>query len=353
MVSSKVGKLILKIPFFEWKIDIELFKGKVFGEELYSPIFYTHHYSEKSENKWLLSVAPKGIKDAKGCIQIVLYNYSLDVMQASVSVSFLNNDNIRVGEGFLNTWFGKDGLIFSTSFDENFIKDPKNNMLKDNKLTVVCNIVDIITIDDMDPASEVGSETEETLTEETPKKKFKVFDTFEKVLENKKFSDVTIIAKEKSYYLHKCILASSSVVFDAMFTNDIKEKNVNIVEIKDIEKKVLDKFFQYIYTGKVDDIHDVAVDLLSAAEKYAVKGLKTLCEESMDIHLNRFQDGSSKAIEYLNLAITNNAEVLKASVIRCLAKHFEEELFEEKKLDNLCREHPEIFNEIVKKKFCL
>lgn len=344
------GELEVKIPFFQWDIDLEEFNGATVGDKLLSPAFYTH-YSENSKHKWQISLYPNGEHESdEDCLKFFLIHLGNIGISASYTFSILDNNSVRVNhsEGFIKNFFGvksrHNGLpykwAYQTSIRKSFIQNKRNNALKNNQLAVVCNIVVEMGYD------EELSLFQESIQEEIPSKTFKELEKYEKMLENQKFSDVTIIAEGNSYYLHKCILASSSVVFDAMFTNDMKEKNENLVKIEDIKKEVLDEFFRFIYSGKVKDIQNFAGDLLIAAEKYSVEGLKTLCEETMANLIT-----SSTAIEYLQLSIMNNAEKLKTYVIKWLAKNFEKEMIAKDNLDSLWNQRPEIFLEIMKRKF--
>lgn len=51
---------------------------------------------------------------------------------------------------------------------------------------------------------------------------------------------------------HKVILASSSQFFLSMFNADFKEKNEQIVPIKEIDSDILEIIVKYIYTFKLD-----------------------------------------------------------------------------------------------------
>jgi len=62
-------------------------------------------------------------------------------------------------------------------------------------------------------------------------------------------------------------LIGRSPVFEAMFEHDTKEAQSGRVEISDISVEAFDRMLKYIYTGKVDQIEEWAVQLLIAADK--------------------------------------------------------------------------------------
>lgn len=80
--------------------------------------------------------------------------------------------------------------------------------------------------------------------------------------------------------------------------------------------KFFKNFFRLLYSGRVNDVKKVVCELSAAAEKYSVEGLKELCENTM---INDFNEDN--AIEYLNLAIINNAEKLNVNVMNWMTLH--------------------------------
>lgn len=76
---------------------------------------------------------------------------------------------------------------------------------------------------------------------------------------------------------HKCILASRSPVFRAMFSLRMQENVKNEVDIEDLSPQVLDAFLDYIYSDTQPALHLVP-GLLYAADKYQMPGLLHSCE---------------------------------------------------------------------------
>lgn len=105
------------------------------------------------------------------------------------------------------------------------------------------------------------------------------FNDFEQLLENGKFSDVMLLLGEKEFCVHKSILAARSRVFAAMFEHAMKEQTDGIVEIADVEPEIMQELLRFIYAGKVNNIQMLACDLLAAADKYDLQGLKAECED--------------------------------------------------------------------------
>ena len=61
-----------------------------------------------------------------------------------------------------------------------------------------------------------------------------------------------------------------------MFESDMKEARQRMVVIEDIKAKTIEKLLEFIYTGEVDGMEDVAEELLYAADKYEIMGLVSI-----------------------------------------------------------------------------
>ena len=83
---------------------------------------------------------------------------------------------------------------------------------------------------------------------------------------------------------HKFILAARSPVFEAMFTNPMKERATNIVNFPTLQPDTLMAFLKYIYTGRVDPT-DVDMPLLDMANQYDMGDLHDFCALVMRRHL--------------------------------------------------------------------
>ena len=56
----------------------------------------------------------------------------------------------------------------------------------------------------------------------------------------------------------------------------MEEARTGTVEITDMDSKTLRKLLEFIYTGEVDGMEDVAEELLYAADKYEIMGLVSI-----------------------------------------------------------------------------
>ena len=130
-------------------------------------------------------------------------------------------------------------------------------------------------------------------------------------IESGEFSDCIIKCGDKEYNCHKIVLAGSSTVFKAMFSNDFKEDKSSEVVIEDLEESTVDELIHYIYSGTVRNLNDHAIKLLAAADKYDLGDLKDTCE----LYL---RDKISKAniCDILIVADLHNSKILEDSAFR-------------------------------------
>ncbi|XP_073837815.1 speckle-type POZ protein-like [Musca autumnalis] len=139
------------------------------------------------------------------------------------------------------------------------------------------------------------------------------------MLANEKFSDITLIARDGcEFKAHKVILSGRSEVFDTMLRSDFVEAKTNRITIDDMDAEVMKEMLTFIYTGK--GIHkEMAYDLFSAANKYALMDLETMCENI----LTKSMDVSSVA-DIILLADLNSNERLKSRALQFIKGNVKE-----------------------------
>ncbi|KAL8092696.1 hypothetical protein AgCh_034812 [Apium graveolens] len=96
---------------------------------------------------------------------------------------------------------------------------------------------------------------------------------------NPRGSDVTFLVEGKRFYAHRTRLLAASDAFRAIFGGGgYREREAKDIEISDIKWEVFELMIRYIYVGSVHVTLNVAYDLLEAADKYHLDGLKHQCE---------------------------------------------------------------------------
>ncbi|XP_071730289.1 BTB/POZ domain-containing protein At1g55760-like [Rutidosis leptorrhynchoides] len=114
-------------------------------------------------------------------------------------------------------------------------------------------------------------------------------------------TDIIINASDGSIGAHRAVLAARSPVFRSMFSHDLKEKEMSVINISDMSMEACQAFLNYIYGNIVEqNFLTHRLDLLKAAEKYDVMDLKEACHESLlqDIDTNNVLERLQNASLY-------------------------------------------------------
>ncbi|XP_049964219.1 uncharacterized protein LOC126484669 [Schistocerca serialis cubense] len=90
---------------------------------------------------------------------------------------------------------------------------------------------------------------------------------------------ITLVAGETQLVVHRAVLVARSPVFEAMFRHETLETSRGRVVIPDVEGPVLRQLVVYLYTLQVPQSASTAPELLAAADKYGISGLKAACEQ--------------------------------------------------------------------------
>jgi speckle-type POZ protein len=85
------------------------------------------------------------------------------------------------------------------------------------------------------------------------------------------------------FKVHQAILIARSEVFATMLTSTIRtqEKETNMLVVKDVKPKVMKELLRGLYTGQINNIDEIALDLFVAADKYLLPKLKSMAAESI------------------------------------------------------------------------
>ena len=125
-----------------------------------------------------------------------------------------------------------------------------------------------------------------------------------------KDSDITIVAEDEAFPVHKIILESRSPVFRALLNNTFKEGCEGIVHIKEIKTPVLKVLLHFVYSDALpDDLDDnmdcaFAQHLLEAADRFELNRLRKICEKRLCLMID-----VDTVATTLTLAEQNRADV--------------------------------------------
>ncbi|XP_051169087.1 protein roadkill-like [Leptopilina boulardi] len=128
---------------------------------------------------------------------------------------------------------------------------------------------------------------------------------------NESFKDVAFHVEDEVFTAHKLILSLRSSVFTELFHDNMSEQVISFVKIDDINAKIFQRMLLFIYTDKINDLKEFAMDLYCAAEKYKLNNLKIICINNLYETLSC--ENAIKTLEFADkFAISNlRAESLK------------------------------------------
>ncbi|KAG1363791.1 putative BTB/POZ domain-containing protein [Cocos nucifera] len=127
-------------------------------------------------------------------------------------------------------------------------------------------------------------------------------------------TDITINATDGSISAHRAVLVTRSPVFRSMFSHNLKEKELSIVNISDMSFEACQAFLNYIYGNfQADEFVKHRIALLRAADKYDISDLKEACHESLTEDID-----AKNVLERLQTAYLYRLPKLKCSCLRYL-----------------------------------
>ena len=159
-------------------------------------------------------------------------------------------------------------------------------------------------------AEEAGEETYEDFKDELLQK-------LNELRETNILCDTIIRAQGQDFPAHKCVLSAASPYFRGMFSNDLKEKESNLVELQDIKSSTLSDVLRYIYTGTTRIDSSNAKDLVMTADYLIIPRLKTRATLFLEGTLN-----ASNCLAFESFASQYNCESLKKVAAAYKMEHF-------------------------------
>lgn len=312
MDVERVGKVTMTNSRFQWELNNQCIRSCKHEHSIESPSFTIVLHNNK-ELEWRLRLFTKGSIFTGDMMSIILVSHNKSKVEVRYSIQAFK-DNVKIGGPQV---FRKRTFHGNDPGDHWFIKKNLNideatgNLTTDN-LMISCEI----SLPNLDVINHIHKKRK---IETAISHKLKELDRLENLMDDEKFSDVTLVVNGKRFRGHKCILANKSPVFAAMFEHHMKEQVNNTVEIEGIDHQVFKEMLRFMYAGKVDKIENIADHLLAVADKYSIEGLKIMCEETLAENVCAI-----KAVKYLELADLHNASNLKKQIIDFIVQNAQE-----------------------------
>ncbi|CAG8449618.1 1488_t:CDS:2 [Scutellospora calospora] len=150
----------------------------------------------------------------------------------------------------------------------------------------------LMSLDEMDSNDTVSLcvkfEIQESILDTLPE----IINPFNKLVNSPKFSDITFrvtddSGRDKLFYAHKGILASSSPVFEAMLTNGMKETFEDEIHLCQTNHSAFLALLTFIYTFKVNNTSlSNAENLLALADRFAIVSVREECLRHFRLEMN-------------------------------------------------------------------
>lgn len=116
--------------------------------------------------------------------------------------------------------------------------------------------------------------------DKNPEHCMRIMHGLNKLKREKVLCDVTLIAEDERFDVHKVILVSCSDYFRSMFTSGMKECNQKEIELKGVTSKGLEKVLEVIYTSTTTLEGDDIFDVIAAATHMQVTPVIEFCERN-------------------------------------------------------------------------
>jgi len=96
-------------------------------------------------------------------------------------------------------------------------------------------------------------------------------------LQNTKLCDIQLRINNELIPVHRSVLAACSPYFLAMFNGDMKESKQSIVDLKDVNLKIIELIITYAYTGELEINTDNAESILEHATLLQFCEVRKIC----------------------------------------------------------------------------
>ncbi|KAI3388450.1 hypothetical protein SNEBB_009631 [Seison nebaliae] len=306
-----------------WTVNCFSFSREELPQQYCSSAFHQIDMKQRIKNIWYIRLYSRGvIHDTKEYIGIYLYlkKSTHQYVNAKFSFSIIDALGEEIGKTCTQRAYrfvaGKD-WGFKQFMKRSFLVDERNRLLPNDSLTIRCNIRTTCgclnftrNVDDqqefrdyryrhislqMDTCYLLNTASMSDVIIRCPIDSAVSCGRSYKTMENldivKPHNDGWKEQRSNcfiQFYAHTSILSYRCDVFKEILSN-IKE-NVQIKRITffDIDSAIMHEILRFIYTGHVK-LHaaDFApLDLLSAAHKFKLKGMKKFSEESLDSQMN-------------------------------------------------------------------
>lgn len=151
-----------------------------------------------------------------------------------------------------------------------------------------------------------------------------MFQSLNKMRENRSYTDVTLSVQGEVFHAHKIILATSSRYFDAMFSAGMKESSQTEVEVKgdDLTVEAFRLLVDFVYTSVLPVTETNVLDVLEAADQLEILSVVEKCSLFIMHNLTRDKFHLETRLKIYRVADRHNLTELREQSLRSLALRF-------------------------------
>ena len=146
---------------------------------------------------------------------------------------------------------------------------------------------------------------------------------------HRKLCDVVLRAGGQEIHTHRAILAACSSYFLAMFTHELREREQDVVEIKDMNPDILSSLVDFAYTGEINITVDNVQEVLAAASLLQITQVQDICCEFLKKQLD-----ATNCLGIKNFAEANGCSQLSVLIDSFARQHFQEVVLGSEFLNN-------------------
>ncbi|XP_077968553.1 uncharacterized protein LOC144422700 [Styela clava] len=130
--------------------------------------------------------------------------------------------------------------------------------------------------------------------------------------------DFNINVGEKSFRVHRTVLAASSEYFEAMFSSNLKEVHDGHVNMKDVDQDGIAQCVKFMYKGKADLKIENIQHILHASNLLQMEELTNLCFQFLEINISPIN-----CLSVINLAQMYDRHDIKQQAEQVVIDNFE------------------------------
>ena len=146
---------------------------------------------------------------------------------------------------------------------------------------------------------------------------------------HKKLCDVVLRAGGQEIHTHRAILAACSSYFLAMFTHELREREQEVVDIKDMNPEILSSLVDFAYTGEIDITVENVQEVLSASSLLQIIQVQDICCDFLKKQLD-----ATNCLGIKNFAEANGCSQLSSLIDSFARQHFQEVVLGSEFLNN-------------------